>query len=543
MVSIRALPVTTGRGPADGMTLSVVVAKRLSPQFALDVAFSAPPGITILFGASGSGKTTVLRAVAGLARPDRGRIAVGNHTLFDRATGVDLPVPQRRVGYVFQQLALFPHMSIADNIQYGLHGLPVHQRQERMSAIADSFRITHVLQRRPGQTSGGERQRAALARALVTDPTLLLLDEPLSGLDQPIESRIIEDLRRWNEAHRIPVLYVTHAHREVFALGERVIVLEGGRVLASGSPHEVLEQPSHESLASLVGFENVFDGIVMDRRTAAGTMTCRISTDHAELEVPLSTAPVGSTVRIAIRAGDILVANEEPRGLSARNILGGRLLELRREGATMIASIDAGQRFIVHLTPGACDALGLVAGVRLWLIIKTCCVPHRRRVIRFEPTSNRCHGPSNRTRRRRAAGHRVLTLKQWIYRGVVRTTTTSGGHHRIADSEIDRLIAKTSSPSSGAERKRRVSSGYIVALSGRNRLGGFIEEVRVDGLLGQVRLRIGDQTLTAVITADAIRELKLRRGDEAIAIIKSTEVMIAREAELPVAPRRGRPRR
>ena len=122
---------------------------------------------------------------------------------------------------------------------------------------------------------------------------------------------------------------------------------------------------------------------------------------------------------------------------------------------------------------------------------------------------------------------------------MVRTTTTSGGHHRIADSEIDRLIAKTSSPSSGAERKRRVSSGYIVALSGRNRLGGFIEEVRVDGLLGQVRLRIGDQTLTAVITADAIRELKLRRGDEAIAIIKSTEVMIAREAELPVAPRRG----
>jgi molybdate transport system ATP-binding protein len=353
------------------MTLSVGIAARLSPQFALDVTFTAPPGITILFGASGSGKTTVLRAVAGLTRPDTGHIWVGDRALFDAATGIDVPVQQRRVGYVFQQLALFPHMSIADNIQYGLHGLPQDERQRRVSAIAESFHITGVLTRRPGHTSGGERQRAALARALVTEPSLLLLDEPLSALDLPIQSRIIEDLRRWNEAHRIPVLYVTHAHREVFALGERVVVLENGRVQATGSPHEVLDQPAHESLASLAGFENVFDGTVMDKRIAAGTMQCRLSTDHTELEVPLSTAAIGSTVRIAIRAGDILVANQEPHGLSARNILRGHLLETRREGATMIASVDAGQHFTVHLTPGAYDALGLAIGAPLWLIIKT----------------------------------------------------------------------------------------------------------------------------------------------------------------------------
>jgi molybdate transport system ATP-binding protein len=353
------------------MTLTVTVVKRLSTQFALDVSFSAPPGITILFGASGSGKTTVLRTVAGLARPDSGRIAIGDTTLFDRAAGVDVPVQERRVGYVFQQLALFPHMSIADNIEYGLHRVHVRERQERVAAIASSFRITGVLHRRPGQASGGERQRAALARALVTDPSLLLLDEPLSGLDQPIQSRIIEDLRRWNGEHRIPVLYVTHTHREVFALGERVVVLESGRVLASGAPHDVLEQPPHESLATPAGFENVFDGTVVDRRSAAGTMSCRLSADDVELEVPLSTAQVGTTVRIAIRAGDILVANQEPRGLSARNILRGRLLHVRREGATMIASVDAGRPFIVHLTPAAFDALGLVAGAPLWLIIKT----------------------------------------------------------------------------------------------------------------------------------------------------------------------------
>src|SRR3970282_1707864 len=130
-----------------------------------------------------------------------------------------------------------------------------------------------------------------------------------------------EDLRRWNETHRIPVLYVTHGHREVFALGERVIVLEDGHVVATGSPHEVLDQPGRESLANLAGFENVFEGTVIERRTAAGTMQCRIGVDHAELEVPLSSAGVGSQVRIAIRAGDILVANQEPRGVSARNIL------------------------------------------------------------------------------------------------------------------------------------------------------------------------------------------------------------------------------
>ena len=353
------------------MTLSVVVAKRLSPQFALDVAFSAPPGITILFGASGSGKTTVLRAVAGLARPDRGRIAVGNHTLFDRATGVDLPVPQRRVGYVFQQLALFPHMSIADNIHYGLHGAarsPNGRSECRRLPIRFASQMCFSAGRaRP--PAANVSARPWLERSSPIRRCCCSMSRSPASINRSVaHHRRSSTLERG--APDTGALRHARAPRGVCA-GRARVVLEGGRVLASGSPHEVLEQPSHESLASLAGFENVFDGIVIGPANRAGTMTCRISTDHAELEVPLSTAPVGSTVRIAIRAGDILVANEEPRGLSARNILGGRLLELRREGATMIASIDAGQRFIVHLTPGACDALGLVAGVRLWLIIKT----------------------------------------------------------------------------------------------------------------------------------------------------------------------------
>jgi molybdate transport system ATP-binding protein len=353
------------------MTVAIEIQKRFSPQFMLDVALSAPPGITIVFGASGSGKTTVLRAVAGLARPDAGRIAVGDRVLFDAPARVDLPPQARGVGYVFQESALFPHMTVEANIRYGLHRLSANEQRARVSSIAESFHITDILSRRPRQISGGERQRTALARSLVTDPRILLLDEPLSALDHAIQSRIMDDLRAWNDAHRIPILYVTHSHREVFALGERVVVIDRGRVLATGSPHEVLDHPADDTLASLAGFENVFTAIVIERHEAAGTMQCRVAGSAAQLEVPVTRATAGTTIRVAIRAGDIMLASEEPRGLSARNVLAGRVVDLVERGHTMVATVDVGARFEVHLTPGGARALGLRAGSPVWLIVKT----------------------------------------------------------------------------------------------------------------------------------------------------------------------------
>lgn len=353
------------------MTAAVDIEKWLSADFALGVEFAAPPGVTILFGASGSGKTTVLRCLAGLASPDAGRITVGERTFFDSSAGVDVAVRARRVGYVFQQLALFPHLSIAANIEYGLQRLPAAEKRRKAAAIAESFRITGILPRTPGQVSGGERQRAALARALVTDPSIMLLDEPLAALDHAIQSRIMDDLRRWNEQHRIPVLYVTHSHREAFALGDRVIVLERGRVVATGSPHQVLDHPADGLLANAAGFENLFDAAVIGRRQQAGTMQCRLRGSVVELEVPLTDAAVGETIRVAIRAGDILVADREPHGLSARNLLRGTLVELRAHGATMVATVDAGAPFVVHLSRGAVASLGLGPGDHVWLIIKT----------------------------------------------------------------------------------------------------------------------------------------------------------------------------
>ena len=354
--------------------LTASVRKRLGASFTLDVTVSLNPGITMLFGASGSGKTTLLRCLAGLSKPDAGSIVIGPHVLFSSTPRLDRPVRSRNIGYVFQHLALFPHMTVADNIAYGLRGTgntDAKARRERVRSIAESFRILHVLSSKPGHISGGERQRAALARSLVLEPSLLLLDEPLSALDYAAQSRIIDDLRTWNDAHRIPILYVTHAHREVFALGERVLALDQGRIIADGTPADVIDAPAHEPLAQLAGFENVFSGSVVARRPDAGTMRYRLDGAEMELEVPLVNTRPDAPVRMAIRAGDILLANQEPHGLSARNILDGSLATLRREGPTVIAEVNAGARFVVHLTPSAVEGLDLTPGVRVWLIIKT----------------------------------------------------------------------------------------------------------------------------------------------------------------------------
>jgi molybdate transport system ATP-binding protein len=357
--------------------LAVTVRTRLASGFTLDVSFEAGPGFTIVFGESGSGKSTLLRTVAGLIEPDAGHIRIGDEALFNSAASLNLAPGERRIGYVFQSLALFPHLSVAANIEYGLTHLSVDDRRARTRAIAESFGIAPLLPRTPRHLSGGERQRVALARSLVTDPAVLLLDEPLAALDHATASRILDDLRGWNAAHRIPILYVTHAHREAFSLGERVIVLDAGRIVATGTPHDVLESPTSEPVAQLAGFENMFSAEIVDVKPDAGTMRCRIAEQRGadatgvEVEAPLARAAAGSTIRLAIRAGDILLAIEEPRGLSARNILPGRVASLTREGATIHAAVDTGARFLVDLTPGARDALRLAAGDPVWLIVKT----------------------------------------------------------------------------------------------------------------------------------------------------------------------------
>ena len=353
------------------MKLSSDLQKRLSANFALDVKFSIPAGITMLCGASGSGKTTLLRCIAGLLRPDSGQITIGDQILFDSSARVDVPVRERRIGLLFQNLALFPHLNVVKNIEYGLNGLSRTDAQQRMEDALKMFGISGLRNHKPNEISGGERQRVALARALVTDPRVLMLDEPLSALDYATQSQIIEDLRAWNAVQRIPILYVTHSQREVFALGERVVVLQDGKILSEGTPQDVLETPAYESIAQLAGFENFFDATVLSLNANSGTMLCRLDGAKTEVEVPLSRVAVHSKIRIAIRAGDILIAGEFPRALSARNVIPAQIVSLRRAGAMVIAEMDAGRTFEVHLTPGACESLGLKPEEQVWLVIKT----------------------------------------------------------------------------------------------------------------------------------------------------------------------------
>jgi molybdate transport system ATP-binding protein len=340
-------------------------------SFVLDVSVEVPPGITILFGASGAGKSTLLDCIAGLARPDEGQIASDGDVLFDSSARIDVPTPKRRIAYVFQTLALFPHLTAEENVVYGLEDLPQKEKRERVEVILKGFRVEKLRNQKPGEISGGERQRIALARSLVTEPRVLLLDEPLTGLDAELKGSIVDDLRAWNTAKGIPILYVTHSRDEVEALGERVIALDNGRVVSAGAPMDVLNAPRRKKLAQAAGFENLLTATVLDLREADGVMRVRLAESACEIEVPLGYAATGSRVQVAVRAGDILLATERPHGLSARNVVEGRIFSLEQRGTTVVAHVDCGVTFIVHITPGAVRTLELSAGHRVWLVLKT----------------------------------------------------------------------------------------------------------------------------------------------------------------------------
>lgn len=363
--------------------VAVSIRKELSKDFCLDVQFTLQPGISILFGASGAGKTTLLDCIAGLCRPDSGKIDVCGRVVFDSERAIDVPTRNRRVGHVFQDLALFPHLDVEGNVGYGLHGMSGNDRKRRTTAMLEKLGISGLSSRRPAELSGGERQRVALARALVTEPAILLLDEPLAALDLPVRMKIADDLRASIQDRPIPVLYVTHSRDEVFTLGNDLLVLERGQLIAKGNPHSVLSAPRSETVAQLAGFENIFDVVVTAIHEERGTMTCSlVSTDRnrgsdpaensgVEFETPLVRAQPGEHLRLGISAGDILLATSAPIGLSARNALPGKLLSLSQRDAIIVARVDCGVEVFVHLTLGARDSLQLAPGRQVWVIVKT----------------------------------------------------------------------------------------------------------------------------------------------------------------------------
>jgi molybdate transport system ATP-binding protein len=388
-VNLKTVPAPPTAPQATAQPISADLEVRIRKRFPnaegsfnLNVHFRALAGFTILFGASGAGKTTLLDCIAGLSAPDEGRIAVGGEDLYDSEKKRNVAAWKRRIGYVHQDLALFPHLTAEQNVAYGLRAVSAAERRTRSREMLASFRIDHVRDRRPAQISGGERQRVALARTLVTEPRALLLDEPLAALDRPTKSSLVGDLRRWNQHHRVPILFVTHNGEEVFALGDEVIVLDAGIIAAQGQPHEVMRAPRLETVAHLSGFENIFDATVLALHESRGTMTCqlmtcqlttcRLGSGDVELETPLVRAEVGSRLRVGVRAGDLLLATEHPRGLSARNVLPGTIRQLEQRDVIVAALVDCGgTEFEVHLTLAARDALQLGPGKAVWVVVKT----------------------------------------------------------------------------------------------------------------------------------------------------------------------------
>jgi molybdate transport system ATP-binding protein len=357
--------------------LSVKIKKKLgdfrSDGFLLDVEFNAPPGVTILFGASGSGKTTTLKSIAGIIRPDSGSIHINGHTLYDSARAIDLPIRKRGVGYVFQDLALFPHLSARENVEFGMKSLPVPERHKRAMTVMEALHIAHTADRRPRDISGGEAQRVALARALSCGPRMLLLDEPLSAIDQMTKLAIISDLKAINRELRLPIIYVTHGREEAVALGERVLVYERGRVAASGEPLEVFNSPSSTVVARLTGVENIFEGSIISKNEAWGTMTVEIAdkSGQARIDIPFGAETEGSRVLIAVPSGDILLAGEELRSISARNILRGRILTIEDKENRTLVRVHSGVTWNASVTRQAAKELALSEGREVWLAIKT----------------------------------------------------------------------------------------------------------------------------------------------------------------------------
>ena len=349
------------------MTLSVRLRHRLG-EFTLDAAFDAPPGVTALFGRSGAGKTTIVNAVAGILRPDDGRVAVGAEVLCDTGTGLHLPPHRRRVGYVFQDARLFPHLSVRQNLMYGRRFAPPGPGPDP-GRIVDLLGIGALLSRRPGGLSGGERQRVALGRAILSRPRLLLMDEPLAALDEARKAEVLPYLERLRDEVGVPILYVSHSVAEVARLATTVVLIEAGRVTAVGPAGDILSDPA---LAPGLGLREA--GSILTARVTAqdDDGLTELACGGGSLWVPRVAAPVGAALRLRILAQDVMVATQRPQGISALNILPAVVQDLRLgEGpGALVRLVAGGDVILARVTRRSALALGLAPGLPVFAVLK-----------------------------------------------------------------------------------------------------------------------------------------------------------------------------
>lgn len=361
---------------SDGITATFTKRFPGGPELRVEnLRTSGEAVVTVLFGASGAGKTTVLRCLAGLERPDEGVIQFGAETWSDARRAVFVPPRERRVGFVPQEYALFPHLSVGRNIAYGLGGrtsapaptLTGAERRERVLEIIHWLGLDGLETRLPGELSGGQQQRVALARAVVTRPRLLLLDEPLSALDAPTRARLRGELRPLLRQLGIPSLLVTHDRTEALALGDELVVMDAGRLVQCGPVREVFSRPASLAVAGVVGVETVQPGRVMT--SADGLVTVAVGDRKLVALAPDLPADT-SEIFVCVRAEDVILVKGEPGHSSPRNALPARVLALTREGPMVRIDLDCGFPLTALLTKQACEELSLSQNEPVLALIK-----------------------------------------------------------------------------------------------------------------------------------------------------------------------------
>ncbi len=353
------------------VTISIDVRHGLG-SFEIDAAFESEGRLTALFGPSGSGKTTLVNIVAGLIRPREGRVVVDGRVLVDSAANVHVPFHKRRIGYVFQDARLFPHMSVRRNLDYGRHLTPVRDRYADFGKVVDLLGIGHLLDRKPDGLSGGEKQRVAIGRARLRSPRLLLMDEPLASLDDARKAEIMPYVERLRDELRIPIVLVSHSVAEVARLATDMVVLDKGRVVAAGPLNDVLQR------LDLLPEDQRGEGGSVLEMTVVGqderfAMTV-LSSPAGEIRIPRSGAlQAGNVVRVRIRARDVMIATEPPRGLSALNVIPGTVAALTASGTSLFdVSVDCGgQPILARITRQSVHVLGLTVGQPVFAVVKT----------------------------------------------------------------------------------------------------------------------------------------------------------------------------
>ena len=341
------------------------------PGFRLDATLTAPtPGVIALFGRSGSGKSTLTNVISGLLTPDVGTVTLDGEQLTDMRQGIVVPVERRRIGYVFQDARLFPHLSVAGNLRYGERRRRAASTVSGFDEVVSLLGLTPLLQKKPRQLSGGERQRVSLGRALLSQPRLLLLDEPLASLDVARREEVLPYLVALRDRLSIPMVYVSHQFEEVLRLATHLVLLEGGRVLAEGPVDEMSLYPALQDIIGpdLVGA--VVEGLVTRVNTETGSAELALGT--GTLQVSLRDVPVGARVRLQLLARDVILATQPVQGLSVRNALASTVIAIADDwfGAALVRVDVGGAIVLARITQDALRALRLRPGDAVWTLIK-----------------------------------------------------------------------------------------------------------------------------------------------------------------------------